>query len=50
LGLKFALEAIGGEAKGAFFSHKVDCRVRRFFKDSIFIRGKGETYKRSVGK
>ena len=31
------------------FNYKVDYRVRRFLKDSISARGKGETRKRGAG-
>jgi hypothetical protein len=36
--------------RGASVDRKVDYRVRRFLKDSISVRGKGETRKRGVGK
>ena len=35
---------------GALYNCKVDYRVRRFLKDSISVRGKGETRKRGAGK
>ena len=35
---------------GASFNRKVDYRVRRFLKDFVSVRGKGETRKRGAGK